>query len=268
VVPAKDEGGSLARLVVEVVEALRPVFGGNGVGGFEILVVDDGSVDQTRAVLSELAESTPELRGIVLAATVGQSAATVVGIRMARGEWIATLDADLQNDPADLVGLWEALPGYDVALGWRVNRRDCWSKRVMSRWANWVRNAVLGQSIRDTGCSVRIFRRSAALRLPVFRGVHRFFGPLLLREGCRMVQVPVGHRPRAHGRSHYGVWNRSLRVIEDLLGVAWLMSRPLEYRVEAVVRGRHGGIGHESSTSGCWGPFKGGTLETAQEWPS
>jgi glycosyltransferase involved in cell wall biosynthesis len=155
----------------------------------------------------------------------------VAGIRSARGDWIATLDADLQNDPADLVRLWEALPGHDVALGWRAERRDAWSRRIVSRWANRVRNGVLGQSIRDTGCSVRIFPRAAALRLPVFRGVHRFLGPLLLREGCRLVQVPVGHRHRPHGRSHYNLWNRSIQVVIDLLGVAWLLRRPLGYRV-------------------------------------
>jgi dolichol-phosphate mannosyltransferase len=181
--------------------------------------------------LRGLAAEYPELRAIVLAAGVGQSSATLAGLRAARGAWIATLDADLQNDPADLARLWEALPGYDVALGWRVERRDTWSRRVISRWANRVRNAVLGQSIRDTGCSVRIFPRELALRLPAFRGVHRFLGPLLLREGCRLVQVPVGHRPRPHGRSHYHLWNRSLQVVVDLIGVAWLLRRPPAYRV-------------------------------------
>ena len=129
--------------------------------------------------------------------------------------------------------LWDALPGHDAALGWRVTRQDVWSKRVISRWANRVRNAVLGQSIRDTGCSVRIFPREVALRLPMFRGGHRFFGPLLIREGCSIVQVPVNHRPRSHGRSHYNLWNRSVRVVVDLLGVAWLMRRDVRYRVEA-----------------------------------
>jgi dolichol-phosphate mannosyltransferase len=256
VVPARDEAHSLPRLVEEITGALRPVFGdglsrgnspvGEGeleLAGFEILVVDDGSVDGTRTVLEELVRITPELTGIVMVGNVGQSAATVAGIRVARGKWIATLDADLQNDPADLPRLWEALDGgYDVALGWRVDRRDTWSKRVVSQWSNWVRNAVLGQSIRDTGCSVRIFRRAVALRLPVFRGVHRFFGPLLLREGCCVVQVPVGHRPRSYGRSHYNLWNRSVRVVVDLLGVAWLMARPLGYQVAESVRCGNDGL--------------------------
>jgi len=167
----------------------------------------------------------------VLAAGAGQSSATVAGIRDARGNWIATLDADLQNDPADLVRLWKALPGHDAALGWRLNRQDVWCKRVISQCANQVRNMVLGQSIRDTGCSVRIFSRALALRLPMFHGVHRFLGPLLLREGCRLVQVPVHDRPRSHGRSHYNIWNRSVQVLLDLFGVAWLMHRPLRCQV-------------------------------------
>jgi glycosyltransferase involved in cell wall biosynthesis len=261
VVPARNEVAGLPQLIDEIARALRPLRDGGSrpgrsrdreravgpgsealplpdrrgswrrLAGFEILIVDDGSTDRTPEVLGSLAADYPELRGIVLADGVGQASATVAGIRAARGDWIATLDADLQNDPADLVRLWEALPGHDVALGWRVDRRDVWSRRVISRWANRMRNAVLGQSIRDTGCSVRIFPREVALRLPAFRGVHRFLGPLLLREGCRLVQVPVGHRPRPHGRSHYHLWNRSLQVIVDLIGVAWLLRRPLEYRV-------------------------------------
>jgi glycosyltransferase involved in cell wall biosynthesis len=261
VVPARNEAEGLPQLVAEIAAALRPLRDGGArpgrsrerqravgaaagapplpdgrgsvrrLAGFEVIIVDDGSTDRTPEVLRGLAADYPELRGVVLAGGVGQSSATVAGIRAARGDWIATLDADLQNDPADLVRLWEALPGHDVALGWRGDRCDVWSRRVVSRWANRVRNAVLGQSIRDTGCSVRIFPREAALRLPAFRGVHRFLGPLLLREGCRLVQVPVGHRPRPHGRSHYNLWNRSLQVIIDLLGVAWLLRRPLAYRV-------------------------------------
>ena len=235
VVPSKNEAESLAQLVAEIARALRPLCGDGGgprrPAGFEIVIVDDASTDQTRSVLDDLALVYPELSGVWLAVGVGQSAATVAGIRAARGNWIATLDADLQNDPADLVRLWNALPGHDVALGWRVKRQDPWSKRVLSRWANGVRNAVLGQSIRDTGCSVRIFPRALALRLPMFHGVHRFLGPLLLREGCRLVQVPVRHRARPHGRSHYNLWNRSLQVVVDLVGVTWLLRRPVRYQV-------------------------------------
>jgi glycosyltransferase involved in cell wall biosynthesis len=198
---------------------------------FEIVVVDDGSTDETPAVLRRLSAEYLELRPVTLARNVGQSGATAAGFWQARGHWVAMLDADLQNDPADLARLWDALPGHDAALGWRMKRRDVWSKRVISKCANRVRNAVLGQSIKDTGCSVRIFPREVALRLPMFHGAHRFFGPLLLREGCRIVQVPVNHRQRPHGASHYNLWNRSLKVIVDLFGVAWLMRRPIRFEV-------------------------------------
>jgi glycosyltransferase involved in cell wall biosynthesis len=234
VIPAKNEAASLRQLVAETSNALHLLFdrpSSPELAGFEILIVDDGSTDRTRSILVDLTTIYPELKFITLASSIGQTAATIAGIRAASGSWIATLDADLQNEPAELARLWTALPGYDAVLGWRINRQDVWSKRVCSRWANWVRNKVLGQSIQDSGCSLRLFSRDLALRLPAFHGAHRFFGSLLLREGCRVIQVPVRHRRRLHGRSHYSLWNRSLRVCIDLLGVAWLMRRPVLYEV-------------------------------------
>jgi glycosyltransferase involved in cell wall biosynthesis len=235
VIPARNEAENLAPLVEEVVLAFRPLVerpqGLHRLDGFEVVVVDDGSTDQTRAVLDRLLEDYPELRWVRLSRNVGQSAATIAGFRASRGDWVGLLDADLQNPPSELAKLWEALPGFDAALGWRANRQDCRSKRVTSRLANAVRNFMLGQSIRDTGCSVRIFPREVALRLPTFHGMHRFFGSLLLREGCRVVQVPVNHRPRVHGKSHYHFGNRSIRVVVDLLGVAWLLRRPVRFDV-------------------------------------
>jgi dolichol-phosphate mannosyltransferase len=236
VIPAKNEAASLPSLLAEVMQALDKLQEPSTVAGverpttFEVIVVDDGSTDETRELLAALAESYPTLRPLSLTASVGQSACLLAGIRHARGEWIATLDGDLQNYPADLSLLWAALTGYDAVLGWRVKRADSWSKRVISLVANRVRNAVLGQAIQDTGCSLRIFPRRLALRLPAFRGMHRFLGPLLLREGCRIIQVPVSHRPRLHGQSHYNLWNRSWSVLIDLLGVAWLMHRAVVYQ--------------------------------------
>jgi dolichol-phosphate mannosyltransferase len=233
VVPTKNEAASLAQLIDEIAWVLRPLTqpGRAELDGFEIVVIDDASTDASRSVLRELATLYSELKWLALATSVGQSAAMMAGIRAATGNWIATLDADLQNDPADLIRLWRALPGHDAVLSWRVRRQDVWSKRLISYWANLLRNKVLGQSIRDTGCSVRIFPRAVALQLPAFNGMHRFFGSLLLREGCRVAQLPVHHRPRSHGRSHYHFWNRSLRVVIDLLGVYWLMHRPLRCQV-------------------------------------
>lgn len=235
VVPAKNEAASLPRLVTEIADAFRPLCGAHVPGpmltAFEIVIVDDGSTDDTGVVLRRLATDFDELRSLRLRESVGQSSATAAGIRAAQGNWIATLDADLQNDPADLAVLWRALPGFDGVLGWRTTRHDVWSKRVISRWANVIRNRVLGQSVRDTGCSVRIFSRELALRLPAFQGAHRFIGPLLLREGARLAQIPVSHRPRAYGRSHYNMLNRSFCVLVDLVGVLWLLRRPTHYQV-------------------------------------
>jgi len=238
IVPARDEAPALPVLVEEIQAAFRPLAvasGSSRLDGFEILVIDDASTDETPEVLARLVQNCPELRAIRLARNVGQSAAIATGFHAARGAWVATIDADLQNDPADLARLWTLRAGYDAVLGWRKTREDVWTKRQISRWANRVRNAVLGQAIRDTGCALRVFPRAVALRLPMFHGAHRFFGPLLLREGCAIRQEPVGHRPRPHGTSHYNMWNRSFRVLVDLFGVAWLMRRPIRPEIETVL---------------------------------
>ena len=245
VVPAKNEAASLPQLVEEIAGRCGPCARRGGTGPPDGCGVRDRDrrrrLDRRDAAgPAALARTYPELRPLRLAGNVGQSAATAAGFRAARGDWVATLDADLQNDPADLAALWDgpARPRRRARAGGSSGRTSGRSGSI-SRWANRVRNAVLGQSIRDTGCSVRIFPRDVALRLPMFRGVHRFFGPLLLREGCRIVQVPVTHRPRPHGPSHYNFWNRSLRVVVDLFGVAWLMRRPVRYEVAG--RSRPGG---------------------------
>ncbi len=240
VIPAKNEAENLAPLVEEIVDAFRPLVdratGPHRLDQFEIVVVNDGSTDRTEIVLDALRSAIPELSPLTLTRNVGQSAATIAGFRASRGDWVGLIDADLQNPPAELARLWDALPGYDAALGWRASRQDCRSKRWISRLANAVRNWVLGQSIKDTGCSVRIFPREVALRLPAFQGMHRFLGTLLLRDGCRVVQVPVSHRPRAHGKSHYHFGNRSIWVVVDLLGVAWLLARPIRFEVRPADR--------------------------------
>lgn len=224
--PARDEAENLPRLIEEIEAAmlrLREVE--NWDLSYEIIVINDGSVDATETVLREIAADHPEVSVVGFMQSRGQSAALVAGLRLARGDWVATLDADLQNDPADLCRLWRQAKGQDAVLGWRRIRRDSASRRISSAVANGIRNAVLGQNIRDTGCALRLIKREYALRLPVFSGMHRFIGPLLLREGAKVVQMPVSHRPRLRGKSHYGLGNRFLRSLVDLVGVAWLMGR-------------------------------------------
>jgi glycosyltransferase involved in cell wall biosynthesis len=233
VIPARNEAPALAQLVAELAVAFRPLQENRHsvLGGFEILIVDDGSTDGTPEVLQELQGPYPELRSIRFRWPAGQSAAMFAGFHAARGAWVGLLDADLQNPPAELARLWELLPGHDAAFGWRQRRRDKALRRSVASLANQVRRWLLRDPIRDTGCSVRIFRREMALRLPAFHGAHRFLGSLLLRQGCRIIQAPVAHRARPYGHSHYNIFNRSFNVIIDLVGVAWLLSRPIRYQL-------------------------------------
>jgi dolichol-phosphate mannosyltransferase len=170
---------------------------------------------------------------VTLARNYGQSTAMMAGVEAARGEWIATLDADGQNDPADLVAMWEAIArgGPDGLIGVRRRRADSWARRLSSRVANRVRNRVLGDSTTDVGCSTRILPRRALLEIHRFEGMHRFL-PLLIRAaGYELAEMPVHHRPRATGRSKYGIRNRLGRGIADMLMVRRLLRRSVRYEV-------------------------------------
>jgi glycosyltransferase involved in cell wall biosynthesis len=226
VVPVHDEADNLETLHRELDAALaaRP-------GGVEILFVDDGSRDASLARLQAIARKDPRVRVLELDANHGQSAALDAGFRAARGELIATLDADLQNDPADLPRLLDALDGADVVCGVRTPRRDGLRRRLASRVANAFRNAVTGERVSDVGCSLRVMRRGPLERVKLGRGMHRFLPTLLRLEGARVVELPVAHRARRHGRSKYGIWDRLWVGIADVLAVRWLKSRRLDYRV-------------------------------------
>lgn len=230
VVPVKNEAGNVAPLLNEIRAAL------DGVVVYEAIFVDDGSADDTAAELTGAPQAAASgdfagLRVLRHDRSYGQSAAIVSGVRAARGDWIATLDGDGQNDPADLPKLWAqaAALGADdpVAMigGERVKRQDTAMKRFSSKIANRVRGGLLRDDTRDTGCGLKLFRRDVFLNLPAFNHMHRFLAALIKREGRRVVSVPVNHRPRGHGRSKYGVMNRLWVGIVDLFGVMWLQSR-------------------------------------------
>ena len=223
VVPAFNEEGNVLPLLEEILAALR------GVTPFEVLFVDDHSRDGTLTALQGAQATAPELRVIAHARQSGQSTAIRNGVKAARGEWIATLDGDGQNDPADLPKLLAARDAgaADVKLyaGWRVDRQDTGSKKWASRWANAIRSRLLRDATPDTGCGTKLFERAAFLDLPYFDHMHRYLPALMQRAGWKTVSVPVNHRPRGTGVSKYTNLGRALVGIRDLMGVTWLITR-------------------------------------------
>ncbi len=225
VIPAYNEIENLPPLLSE----MRAAIAGCG-RSCELILVDDASTDGSGAWLLEEARRDSLLVPVLLAERCGQSGALAAGLARARGAVIVTLDADLQNDPADLPRLLEALEHADVVSGVRIGRRDSWLRRVSSRIANAARRAALGDPVTDIGCSFKAYRREALEQLPMFVGVHRFLPALCVFRGARFAEVPLSHRPRRHGRSKYGVGNRLWRGIHDLVGVSWLKVRLIRYR--------------------------------------
>lgn len=225
VIPVRNEAANIAPLVGEIRAAL------DGRLDYEIVYVDDGSSDGTVAVIEALQHGFGGLRLVKHRARAGQSAAIRTGVKAARADWIATLDGDGQNDPADIPRLWrmtrEAADAPRLLIaGQRAKRRDSAAKRWSSRIANNVRARLLGDDTPDTGCGLKLFPRALYLDLPFFDHQHRFLPALVLREGGRVVSVPVNHRPRERGTSNYGTLDRLWVGIADLGGVMWLNRRP------------------------------------------
>jgi dolichol-phosphate mannosyltransferase len=222
VIPVKNEAENIAPLVGEIHAALDAVV------PFEIVYVDDGSTDDTVARIRTLQATDPTLRLIRHAKSCGQSTAVRSGVKAARGRWIATLDGDGQNDPADIPAIWQIIrEGGSAQLyaGWRAKRKDTAVKRVSSRLANRIRAGLLGDATPDTGCGLKLFERSTFLELPYFDHMHRFLPALVLRAGGTVQSVKVNHRPRERGKSNYGTFDRLWVGISDLFGVMWLQRR-------------------------------------------
>ena len=238
VIPVKNEAENIAALVREVCETL------DGLVEYEILYVDDGGTDSTVAESSRLAGKIPQIRLLRHTRNCGQSAAIRTGVRAAQAAWIATLDGDGQNDPADISTLWhlarQAFADPPILIvGHRERRRDISSKRWASGIANAVRGRVLGDRTPDTGCGLKLFPRALFLDLPYFDHMHRFLPALVLREGGEVRSVPVNHRPRRRGKSKYAIFDRLGVGVIDLFGVMWLQHRATRPRLfdEAVPDG-------------------------------
>lgn len=226
VVPVYNEEENLPALLREIRETLDP----EGFS-YEVVFVDDGSRDRSLEVLRGLLPANPMVRVVVFEKNAGQTAAMDAGLRSARGEILVTLDADLQNDPHDIPLLLREMDRFDVAVGYRAKRRDSLVKKITSRIGNGVRNWATHEDIIDTGCSLKAFRREAVAPLKLLKGMHRFLPTLCRMEGFTVTQVKVNHRPRIHGETKYGGFDRLRATLPDLLAVRWMQKRVLRYRI-------------------------------------
>ncbi|MBK7355688.1 glycosyltransferase family 2 protein [Propionivibrio sp.] len=220
VVPAYNEEENVVPLAEEIIAALTTL-----PGGFELILVDDASTDATAHRIKQLKH--PRVRAVYHRINCGQSAAVGSGFQAARGEWVATLDGDGQNDPADLPAMLEkaAHDRVDCVTGVRRKRQDNFIRRFSSRVANGFRNWITGDQVSDSGCGIRVVRRTALREIPVFNGMHRFLPTLLRGQGYTVAETTVNHRERLRGTSKYGVHNRLWRGIRDCFGIRWYLKR-------------------------------------------
>lgn len=232
ILPVFNGAENLPILWQELEEVLR------GLGQpTEVIFIDDGSTDGSADVIRTLVHRDARVRLLRFRAHAGLTAAFHAGFTATRGRIIVTMDSDLQSDPRDIGTLLAGLESCDAAVGWRRVRQDSWLKRVSSRLANAIRNALTGDRVRDSACSLRAMRRECQDAIPPHDGMHRFVPTLLKMAGYRVLEVPVNHRPRRFGRSKFGIRNRLRRPFEDLLAVRWMMARRLRYEIVEEVGG-------------------------------
>lgn len=231
VIPIKDERDNLLALTDQLIKVLQGREESKN-APFEIIYVDDGSTDGSSEILDRLASEHRAVTVLHFDRNYGQSAGFDAGFKRSSGALVVTMDGDLQNDPEDIGLLLSYANDYDLVCGWRTERHDTVMRKISSRVANVVRNAVTGDRVHDTGCSLKIFRRRVIDRLPLFNGMHRFFPALALMHGFTVTEVPVRHHPRRHGISKYGVGNRLFKGLYDLMAVRWMHSRVLRYRLK------------------------------------
>jgi dolichol-phosphate mannosyltransferase len=227
VVPVYNEEENLPILIPEMTEVLQ------GLGkSYEMIFVDDGSTDGSRALLKRMIAQDPQIRLLGFKRNCGETAAGAAGLKEARGKIVITMDADLQNDPKDIPKMLDYLKDYDMVSGWRERREDSRIKRITSKIANRIRNGLSKESVRDSGCTFRTYKRECLQNLKLYKGMHRFMPTLVRMEGFRVIEIPINHRPRKFGVSKYNTWNRMWRAFVDLLAVRWMKNRHIGYEIE------------------------------------
>jgi dolichol-phosphate mannosyltransferase len=233
VVPCYNEEGNLRPLMKAIHDVVDPL----GIG-YEIVITDDCSTDGSWAVLKEIAAGDPRVHAQRFESNCGESAAILAGIQSARGRYIVTLAADLQNDPRDLPKFLEALKQADCVCGTRVESRgqgDNFIRIASSRIANWVRNKLSSDNFSDSACGYRAFKRECVANVKMFNGAHRFLPTLIKMEGFTVTEIPVTNNPRFSGQSHYGVWNRLFKSFADLLAVRWMKKRIIRCEIAETI---------------------------------
>jgi glycosyltransferase involved in cell wall biosynthesis len=227
VIPIYNEAENILPLVEELEWVMK--------SDWELILVDDGSTDESPKIVQKLAEQKSSICTILLKKNYGQTSALCAGIQQASGEWILTLDGDLQNDPRDIPHLIDASFGCHMVSGIRQKRKDPFYKRVISRLANAARRRLLQDNTEDTGCSLKLFKKECFMKLPRFNGMHRFLPALFQIEGFITKEIPVHHRERRRGKSKYTLFNRGFALFSDLLAVAWMKRRKLTFEIELEV---------------------------------
>lgn len=227
VIPVKDEAENLPILLSDlnkIIEKLNQ--------NTEVVFIDDGSKDNSFQILIELKKKFTWSKVIKFDKNYGKSAALIAGIELASGNFIVIMDADMQNLPLHIPDFLVKLKDYDIVSGYRLNRADNLRRIIQSRIANKIRNFILKDGVKDSGCGYQAFKKDCFNKITPFDGMHRFLPALFQIQGFKFCQIPIEHRPRLKGKSKYNIWNRSLNTLNDLIGVRWLKKRSIKFNVE------------------------------------
>lgn len=227
IIPLKDEEGNIRELIEEIEPVMQ-----NQDEPWELICIDDGSTDQTLPILNDLKKTKKYLRTLIFTKNFGQSSAFDAGFSAAKGELIITLDGDRQNNPKDIPKLIAISDKYDLVCGIRQKRKDSFFKKIISTFANKIRSRVCHDGIADTGCSLKLYRRSCLMNIKLYHGMHRFLPALFQIEGYRVGQISVSHRERLKGKTKYSIFNRSFNTIADMFAVRWMRKRKLNYEIK------------------------------------